>query len=234
MNDLAELENKLGYIFRRRRLLSQALTHPSRRNEVAPENEDNQRLEFLGDAALGFAAADYLYRFFPSKDEGWMTVKRTQVTSARALADLARDLELGDYLLLGKGEEMSGGCSRDSNLADAMEAIFGAAYRDGGFKAVKTIFNKHLHPILDSGCTNERDQNPKGVLQEWCQRKMRRNPEYRCISIEGPAHARRYLMEVHVTDELSARAEADSKRDAERLAAIQVLDAIADLDNDQI
>jgi ribonuclease III len=230
MKTPSPLEEALGYTFRRSGLLEQALTHPSRKHESSSIQKDNQRLEFLGDAALGMAVADFLYRTYPAEDEGWMTTMRARVTSTRALADLARTLDLGASLQLGRGEEMSGGGGRDSNLADAMEAVFGAAYLDGGFKAVKTIINRHLRPLLEDQAVNAHEENPKGVLQEWCQRVLRHNPTYTCISMEGPHHARRYTMEVQIGEALVFRGEGDNKREAERVAASRALAQIAEQD----
>ena len=141
-NPYKDLESRLGYSFKDRTLLRMALTHRSFRFETAGVEEDNQRLEFLGDAVLGCIAAAHVYGSLDEGDEGTMTRLRSQVTSGRALARIAKRLELSDELMVGVGEERSGGRKRSSALADALEAVIGAAYLDGGLRAAEKIFDE--------------------------------------------------------------------------------------------
>ena len=173
------LEKKIGYRFWRRSRLEQALTHPSFSHEVGQPAPDNQRLEFLGDAALGLASAGVLYEQDPHANEGDMTKLRSLITSTKALAEVALGIGLGDYLRLGRGELISGGRQRVSICADAMEAVIGAAYLDGGMRAVQAIFRTLFLPRLaDLGRTTALE-NPKGLLQERAQRDQGLNPSYR-------------------------------------------------------
>ena len=217
------LEKELGYTFRRKYRLEQALIHPSFRYEVDTIDSDNQRLEFLGDAALGLIAADYLYDVFPDFNEGQLTKVRSQITNTRALASAAKSINLGDYLKLGKGEKQSGGNTRASNICDAFEAIIGAAYLDGGLKAVKKIFKKVLHPQVAKAAENQWLDNPKGALQELSQRKWRCSPKYRIVKEEGPAHSRKFTVEVSINTTVCGKGTGTNKRAAEVTAAYEAM-----------
>lgn len=217
------LEQKIGYTFRRKDLLEAALVHRSFRFENTGVEIDNQRLEFLGDAALGLVAAAELFRRFEGKDEGLLTVVRSRITNGKALADIARAIELGAEVKLGKGEEMSRGRERDSTLADALEAVVGAAYLDGGMKAVEKIFTRLFAPELDQMGADHWEENPKGRLQEISQRVLKTAPRYKVVSETGPVHARSYMVEVVLTNGIVGCGEGPSKRHAERHAATDAL-----------
>ena len=161
-----ELEQQLGYRFRRVGFLKTALMHRSYRFENAGVSEDNQRLEFLGDAVLGCLSAGFLYDKHADHDEGKLTSFRSQITSGKALAECAGGLDLGRFLMIGTGEINSGGRERSSNLADALEAIIGAAYLDGGMKAARKVFNRLFVPMIDRLDGDVWADNPKGKLQE--------------------------------------------------------------------
>ena len=225
---LRKLEKTLGYRFRNRALLKMALTHRSLRFESSAIDVDNQRLEFLGDAVLGFVTAAYLYETRHDKDEGVLTALRSRVTSGKALAALARDIDIGEYLLVGKGEEHSGGRERASNLTDALEAIFGAVYIDGGIRGFDKVFARLFHPLIDELGDDVWDGNPKGRLQEHAQAEWRCSPVYRLISSQGPAHAATFTVEVEMNGRRCGRGEGRSKQEAERLAATVALEAIQD------
>ncbi len=219
-----ELEKTIGYRFRDQTLLDMALTHRSFRFEDGATEYDNQRLEFLGDAVLGFLAAEALYRDNPSKEEGYLTSARSQVTSGRAFARLAGDLGIGEYLRLGKGEMKSGGSERESNLADAFEALFGACFLDGGIPAARRAFDHVIGPVLAGEEELDRwGDNPKGALQERCQRKYKESPSYHVIAAEGPGHARRFTVEVVLGDHVRGIGRGTSKQEAEINAAIDAL-----------
>lgn len=219
------LEKRIGYRFWRRRRLTQALTHPSFRHEAGTLAEDNQRLEFLGDAALSLAAALVLFEARPDASEGEMTKMRSLLTSTKALATVAGRIELGTFLQLGKGEETSGGRQRSSVLADALEAVIGAAFVDGGARAVQAIFRTLFLPLLRELEETEEVENPKGVLQEWAQRAHTKNPRYTILNEEGPAHQRIYTVAVWVGDMELGTGVGPNKREAETAAALSALRA---------
>lgn len=218
-----DLEKQIGYRFWRRKRLEQALTHPSFRHELGPASPDNQRLEFLGDAALGLAAAAVLYETHPECNEGDMTKMRSLLTSTKALAAVAQRIGLGDYLRLGKGEQLSGGRQRASILADALEAVIGAAYVDGGARAVQAIFRALFLPLLHETSLAQQVENPKGLLQEWAQREQGCNPRYHIVTEEGPAHQRLYVVAVLVGEQECGRGTGTNKREAETAAALDAL-----------
>ena len=220
------LQEKLGYRFNDPARLDLALTHPSARYELNLP-DDNQRLEYLGDAALGLAAAQYLFTQFTKLPEGQLTVLRSNLTSTNALADVARSLELGQALLLGRGEEQSGGRDKSNNLADVLEAVIGAIYLDGGISAVNDLFARLFAPRLDTAeAAVAGTANYKGLLQEWAQKDGIPCPTYQVISEEGPAHHRLFQIEVAIPDGRKAVGSGLSKRIAEQNAAQNLLTLI--------
>jgi len=220
MNPYRELEKRLGYKFSQRELLEMALLHRSYRYEVKDVATDNQRLEFLGDAVAGFLVAAYLYRIHCDGDEGVLTEMRSRVTSGKAMAGVAREIQLGEFMRLGKGEEMAGGRKREALLADGLEAVIGAAYLDGGVKAAEKIVTQLLIPVLGAKPSDEWMDNPKGKLQELSQGLYSRGPEYRCVSEEGPAHRKVFVVEAIVGGACLGQGTGSSKRVAETEAAI--------------
>ena len=225
-NPYRELEKNLGYRFRRRKQLEAALTHRSHRFEQPGIDSDNQRLEFLGDAALNLVVGEYLYREFTDLDEGALTQLRSRVTSAAALSVLGRAVGIGEHLRLGRGERMSGGAERESNLEDALEAIVGAAYVERGLPAVEKIFRRLFVPMLDDVLAATHSGNPKGDLQEHCQRLWKESPRYVVTAETGPGHARRYVVEVRVGERVLGSAEGANKRTAEAAAAAAAMAAL--------
>ena len=221
-----QLESAIGYRFRRKHRLHTALIHPSFRYETDDVDDDNQRLEFLGDAALGLVTAAFLYERHPHLPEGQLTKLRSHVTSSKAFARVAEDIALGDYLLLGKGESLSGGKERASNLTDAFEAIVGAAYVDGGLKAVTRIFNKLIAPLLLDPPDVEQADNPKGMLQELAQRHWKITPKYRVTNESGPSHDRTYDVTVSVRGQVVGEGTGGNKRAAEMAAARAAWDQV--------
>lgn len=210
------LEKRIKYRFKKPALLEAALTHPSFRYENPEAAADNQRLEFLGDAVLGLLAADLLMTRNPQAAEGELTKLKSAVTSGAALAAKARSIGLGEHLRLGKGEAASGGADRGSNLEDSLEALLGAIWLDGGLKAARKFFENHIfqaaensEPVID---------NPKGMLQEYAQKKGYPVPGYQMLEASGPDHARRYCVEVTVST-YAFRGEGTSRREAEKMAA---------------
>ncbi len=225
-NPYRSLEKALGYRFWRNKFLAKALTHPSFRHENEDVKKDNQRLEFLGDAVLGMMTAVYLFKQNPHMDEGEMTRLRSSITSTRALAEIAEDLEIGRYLMLGRGEQLTGGSNKTSNLADALEAILGAAYIDGGCQAVRKIFRNVFLPRLSDCMEVDYIENPKGKLQETCQRKWKINPRYRLLQEQGPSHDKTYTMNVYLNEHIVGSGTAANKKEAERQAAIMAIERI--------
>jgi ribonuclease-3 len=217
-----ELERCMGYRFRDRALLEAALIHRSYRFENPGISVDNQRLEFLGDAVLGMLTAAELYRRFGDKDEGGLTTLRSQLTSGLALGRIARGINLGEYLRVGKGEERSGGRHRLAGLADALEALLGAAYVDGGLRACERIFGKLFAPAFETLDDDLWASNPKGRLQEYCQRRWKSGPRYR-LHREGPAHAAVFTAEAVAGDGLTGTGRGSNKQEAETHAAADLL-----------
>ncbi len=213
-----QLEQAIGYRFKNKGLLELAVTHPSFRYENAETTDDNQRLEYLGDAVLSLIAAEHLFKTQPDASEGDMSKLRSRLTQDRTLARIGANIGIHGFLRLGRGEEMSGGAERASNLADAVEAIIGAAWIDGGARAANKIFNKVFLPELEDLQTAPTRSNPKGALQEYAQRHGFGIPEYETVETAGPEHDRVFTVEVKACEQ-SWKASAGSKREAERKAA---------------
>jgi ribonuclease-3 len=222
-----KLEQAIGYRFRKKALLELALTHPSFRYENRSTEDDNQRLEYLGDAVLSLIVAEHLYKTHPDAREGDMSKLRSRLTQDRTLSRIGSHIGINEFLRLGRGEELNGGAKRASNLADAVEAIIGAAWIDGGARAVNRIFIQVFLPELDELQSAPRMSNPKGTLQEYAQSRGFSIPAYETTDIAGPEHDRLFTVEVTACDQ-SWKATAGSKRDAERQAAMK---ALSDLDD---
>lgn len=225
-NPYKDLEKMLGYSFRKRALLETALTHRSYRFENHGVTTDNQRMEFLGDAVLGLLTAAYFYDRFHDLDEGCMTSFRSQITSGQALGEVAHGIRLGDFLRIGRGEEKSGGRKRASSLADALEAVIGAAFLDGDTKAVKKVFEKLFVPMIETLSGDVWSGNPKGKLQEYSQRYWKSSPLYQVISRDGPAHAATFTVEVRLRDGTHGTGKGRNKQEAESRAASALLDKL--------
>ena len=222
---LRELEKRIGYRFKDRSLLLAALTHPSYTFEHLAEKQDNQRLEYLGDAVLGLLAAQYAFERHADADEGRLTVLRSQVASGKSLAEMARSIGLGAYLRMGKGEERGNGRDRVNMLADSMEAIFGAAWLDGGLRASNKLFATLVAARLNALPIADWSDNPKGELQERAQRDYQRAPCYERLTVEGPAHAPVYRVRVSVPGH-EATGEGPTRRAAEVAAAVKLLEKL--------
>ena len=218
-NPYRPLEKKLGYRFSRKRHLETALTHRSFRFESTDVESDNQRLEFLGDAALGLLAAAYLFETFPDFQEGDMTRVRSQLTNTKTLARIATSIDLGAFLRLGRGELQTGGQHRSSNLSDCMESVIGGAFVDGGLRAVKKIFLKLFAPEVQTAVQDIWGENPKGALQEASQRRWKASPRYRTVKEEGPAHEKVFTVEAMINGQVVGTGHGLNKREAEMEAA---------------
>jgi ribonuclease-3 len=224
--DLEDLQKKIGYSFRDRRLLLEALTHSSFSNENPEERgENNERLEFLGDAVLDLAAAEHLSDLLPGAREGELSRQRSLVVNEKSLAGAARGLDLGGYLLLGKGEERSGGRDKQSILAGGIEALVGAVHRDGGWEAARGV----VHAILaftPKMAPGEALRDPKTRLQEVCQEEQREFPQYRLLSREGPDHQPSFTVAVSLGGRDLAEGRGGSKKEAEQDAAGRALEKL--------
>lgn len=229
--DPAELALRLGHAFARPERLAAALTHRSYSAEAGqPELAESQRLEFLGDAVLGAIAAEWLVERRPDWREGPLTKVRSRLTNAGALARVARRLDLGRFLLLGRGEAREGGRDRDSLLADALEAVLGALWLDGGAAAVRKVFAAWFADEIEVALAAGSDDNPKGDLQERLQREGREPPRYEVVEESGPSHELLFRVEVFRGTESLGKGEGSTKRQAEMNAARQALDRLASKD----
>lgn len=219
-----QLEQGLGYIFRDKKLLENALTHSSFANERRDGRQDNERLEFLGDSILGFVVAGFLYRLYPDKPEGDLTRIRADLVCERNLARCAAKVELGKYLLLGHGEDLAGGRQRDSIVSDAMESVIAASYLDGGFDAAKGIIDRLILTELPQGRPGNFDY--KTVFQELVQREKDRVIRYELAGESGPDHDKVFTVNVLVNDSVVGAGTGRSKKKAEQAAAEQALKAL--------
>lgn len=218
------LENVLGYQFKDSQLPLQALTHKSYSNEQAEGTLHNERLEFLGDAVLELAVSEWVYSHYPDIPEGGLTRIRSEVVCEVGLAAIARKLRLGDGLRLGKGEEKSGGRDKASLLSDALEALLGAIYCDGGFAAASETVGKIFAEAIEATARSRYGTDYKTCLQERLQAIYGRLPEYLLTNVTGPDHERIFAMEVRFDGKLLGSGCGPSKKRAEQQAAAAALD----------
>lgn len=216
-------ESRIHYKFRNSLLLAEALTHPSLAYESSRPHFDNQRLEFLGDAVLQLVVTEVLYSRFSESSEGQLTKLRSQLVSRKALAKFAGMISLGDYVMLGKGEESSGGRKRQSTLADAFEALVGAIYLDAGIPPARELILRVSQEELELISNSPLERNPKGELQEVLQAIEPQAPVYRIIGESGPDHRRVFQSEVTWRGKLLATGKGKSKKEAEIRAAAEAL-----------
>ena len=220
-NRLKELEKKIGYTFREPALLKQALMHSSYTNEKhLPKYQCNERLEFLGDAVLELVSSEYLYLNSPHTPEGELTKTRASMVCEPSLALCARDIGLGDYLLLGKGEEATGGRHRDSVTSDAMEALIGAVYLDGGFTSAKEFIHRFVLTDLED---KKLFYDSKTILQEMVQGMKAGTISYRLTGEEGPDHDKSFYVEVLIGDRAYGEGKGRTKKAAEQQAAYRAI-----------
>ncbi|MDF1824677.1 MAG: ribonuclease III [Verrucomicrobiales bacterium] len=220
---MESLEKRIGYRFKNSVLLKEALTHPSLAYETKKPRFDNQRLEYLGDAVIQLILTNELFHLFPKFSEGKLTKLRSRLVSKEALCRFAEKIELGQHLLLGKGEASSGGRERPSNLADAMEALSGAIYLDGGLAPAEAFILNNFREFIEAIAREPEENNPKGELQEQLQSIKATSPSYRVISQEGPDHEKIFVSEVTWEGLKLGRGEGSSKKEAEVSAAAAAL-----------
>lgn len=221
MNLQKEFEERIGYQFQDKKLLVQALTHSSYANECHMGRlSDNERLEFLGDAVLELVSSEFLFESFPGETEGEMTRLRASMVCEQTLSFCTRDIDLGRYLRLGKGEEQTGGRKRASVLSDALEAVIGAIYLDGGFTNAKEFILKYILNDLEH---KKLFFDSKTILQEVVQGNFSEELHYRMLREEGPDHNKRFVMEAMIGDTAYGQGEGRTKKAAEQEAAYQTL-----------
>lgn len=219
--DLAAFSQRLGHEFRRPELLTRAVTHASISSATRP---DNQRLEFLGDRVLGLAVAEALLQADPDAAEGQLAPRYNALVRRETCAEVARALDLGAGLKLGRSESMSGGRRKEALLADAMEAVIAAVYLDAGFEVAAALIRRHWADRIRTVAADARD--PKTALQEWAQARGDAPPAYALVSRDGPDHAPQFTIEAQLADGTAACATAGSKRAAEQAAAKALLDRV--------
>lgn len=225
--NLVFFQESIDFAFNDPLLLMRALTHRSYLNEV--ENHPvhhNERLEFLGDAIIDFIVGDYLFRHLPERHEGELTVLRAALVRTTGLAGFARQIHLGQYLWMGKGEEAGGGRTRPALLEDAFEAVVAAMYLDQGIQAATTWLRRLIEPAVEELLAEGERRNPKSFLQEVVQADGRPTPHYEVISEIGPDHARTFTIQVFSGDELLGEGEGRSKQAAAQAAARAALAAL--------
>jgi ribonuclease-3 len=221
------LAKSLGIAFDNTDLLQQSLYHRSYLNEAGYDVESNERMEFLGDAVLGIIVSDKLYRDYPALSEGHLSQLRALLVRWDALAQAAGRINLGDYLVLGRGEELSGGRKRPSNLAGAFEALIGAAYLDGGITRARKLVLKLLKPDYEEIAARGVTADSKSELQHVAQTRWHEIPQYRMVSSEGPDHAKLFTVEVAVGEQVLGEGQGRNKKQAELNAARQALETLA-------
>lgn len=225
---LGPLEETIGYSFRDLGLLEHALTHRSRAHEDASGGViDNESLEFLGDAVLGFVVADLLFTRFPTHSEGYKSKVKAGIVSAASLARLAEEIDLGRFVLLGRGEEKTGGRHKQAILADSFEAVIAAVYLDGGIEAARDFIVSRMEPLIAVAGEQAADAmftaDWKSALQEWLQAAGQGLPAYRVAAAEGPDHRKRFVVELVVGGVLVSVGEGRAKKEAEQVAARDAL-----------
>lgn len=219
-----ELATRLGLPITDWRLLGRALTHRSYRNEHPEALEDNERLEFLGDAVLDFMVGAWLYNHYPEMPEGDLTRMRSALVHTEQLAEFARDISLGNAMRLGHGEIQSGGRTRDALLCDTFEAVIGALYLCGGIPAVETFISPMLVSASDYILKMHKNEDPKSVFQEWAQANGNPAPQYITRSATGPDHAKVFEVDVFVSGVIYGSGSGHSKREATKAAAQNALE----------
>lgn len=221
MRELKELEKRIGYHFQNPELLEKALRHSSYANEHKMNRiECNERLEFLGDAVLELVSSEHLFAQFPQMPEGELTRLRASLVCEPTLAFCAREIELGSFLRLGKGEEMTGGRHRDSVTSDALESVIGAVYLDGGFANAKEFINRFVLNDLEN---KKLFYDSKTILQEIVQRDFNEPLSYELLAEEGPDHDKKFRMQAKIGEKAYGVGVGHTKKGAQQLAAYETI-----------
>ncbi|HEX2906325.1 MAG TPA: ribonuclease III [Phototrophicaceae bacterium] len=226
MTAVETVQGEIGVRFGNQDLLQQALTHRSYINEHGEAEGDNERLEFLGDAVLDFLVGDSLYQHFPQMPEGQLTRLRAALVRTESLAQLAQEIQIGECLRMGRGEEASGGRERVNNLCGAFEAVTGALYLDQGLEAVRAFILPRLEALIEQVLEEAIDKDARSRLQEWSQAELNRTPVYRTVSATGPDHQKEFVVEVLIADKVAGTGTGRSKQIAAQSAARDALKLI--------
>jgi ribonuclease III len=224
IKEVAPLQKTLGYTFNNLKLLNKALTHKSYVNEKNESIKHNERFEFLGDSVLDILVSDYLVCEFTDYAEGTLSKIRAAVVNENCLAGLARKIDLGKFLLLGKGEDLSGGRDKSSILANSFEAVAGALFRDGGLESASKVFMPLLEKEISSFSHSWNFRDFKSELQEYTQEKWVCTPSYNVIKELGPDHEKRFEVAVRVKNTVKGQGFGKSKKEAEQLAAKKAME----------
>lgn len=225
---MMSLEGRLGYNFKNISLLKNALVHTSYANEVRNGVTSNERLEFLGDSVLSLIVSDHIFNEFSGMPEGELTRLRASLVCEKSLCSFARELDLGHFLYLGKGEDKGGGRDRDSILADAFEAVLAAIYLDGGMDAAKEYVMRFVLREIETH-TEENTKDYKTILQEIIQRNPEETVSYILTGSDGPDHDKSFTVEVHLNSNVIGEGTGKSKKQAEQMAAKQALKLMGEL-----
>lgn len=221
-HNAADIEARLGYIFKDRAFLFLAFIHRSYVNENRSITIHNERLEFLGDSVLGLIVAEHLYRVLPETPEGDLSYLRSRLVEASSCVTYVQKLNVGSFLLLGKGERMNDGRGRESILADLFEAIVGAIYLDGGLESARSFLFQNFSNEFDS-ILHRPIRNWKAVLQDYCQKKYQQTPEYKLEEASGPDHSKIFKISVLIKSDHLGYGEGSSKKEAQQAAASDAL-----------
>jgi ribonuclease-3 len=217
--ELQLFERHTGIRFRELEFLNQGFTHRSFANELGETGENNERLEFLGDSVLGLVVSEYLYETLPDQPEGELARIKSFVVSEASLSEIARGLRVDNFILIGKGEEYSGGRSKKAILADCLEALIGAYYLDSGFQPARRFVHQMLIPEINKVLENRHAKDYKTLLQEYVQKRMKTYPKYRVVQKTGPDHDKTFWIEVHIGDRSFGAGKGKNKKEAEQEAA---------------
>ncbi|HSA77230.1 MAG TPA: ribonuclease III [Nitrospirota bacterium] len=222
MPPLADIQRRIAYQFSNAELLERALTHKSYANENRVPYH-NERMEFLGDAVLNLVVSEYLMKTCPASTEGDLSRLRAAVVSEPALAAIAREMGLGSYILLGRGEEQTGGRDKGSLLANCLEALIASIYLDTGKESADAFVIRFFENIIKKTCTSRGTLDHKTELQELCQERLKQLPEYKVVSESGPDHQKQFEVEVWIKGQVSGRGIGRSKKEAEQRAAKEAI-----------
>ena len=220
MSKIKDLENVIGYRFKDPELLRQALTHSSYANEKHKKQSDNERLEFLGDAVLELVSSEFIFKNYSKMPEGEMTKFRASIVCESTLALCTKELDLGKYLYLGKGEDLTGGRTRKSILSDALEAVIGAIYLDGGFEAAREFVHRFILIDVEN---KKLFHDSKTILQELIQGNYKEELHYVLVGEEGPDHDKRFMVEALIGERVIGHGTGHTKKAAEQEAAYEAL-----------
>lgn len=228
-NNITVLEERINYIFSDKTTVLTALTHSSYANEKkAKRLKYNERIEFLGDSVLSLIISEHLYRKYPDLPEGELTVTRSKIVCETSLSKCAADIGLGELLLLGKGEELSGGRSKSSILSDAYEALIGAIYIDGGFDTAKNFILKNMDDVIKNSMQGKLFYDYKTQLQEKIQQKGEQLIVYEVIDEKGPDHNKTFITQVKINNVIFGQGSGRSKKESEQNAAKDALDKLSE------